>query len=774
MKAPMSKSPNFVSIAAAISIFGFLYFTILQVLSIFHAINQLTVILNVLFAVAITSLWISKIRNELRAFAKSLSSDRHPSLKLIVHSKKHQTFSKYFIGFGYFLILFDLCVIFFLCIYMPPNNYDSMTYHLPRMEAWYQSGSLWGISSYVDRQIWNPQFAETLLLIIKAISPKDNLLNIVQLIALLLILAIFYSWSVSRKQSNLFRIFGLLTLLSWPTLLLEATTTKNDIVAALYCLSASIFLILCYSKSQTWTPHVFFAMSSGICIATKGTSELFAFVALLFYSLIFIRKRFSTLKLMFTITVSILLNLPLWIQNYFLYNSIFSPKVIEGNSVLISNPSLISFFENLSRIVFMNFALPSDSWNESLTRFLEKGLGLFGLTTNRATNTWSGDFRILMGAHVDIAASVSIVFVLFLTVYFFVKNAQLIGRDRETQLSLFLILAFFFLTILLIRNQPWINRLLVPVHILMIFALFIFLGEKIVKNNNLLIGLSTIMFFYGSTFLLFATDKPLLSYYSFFSKSVNQSIFEMSEERRLFLNKPGQASRYTFELQRISQNKSKQIYIYGRTDSWEYPVWRFFHDREIKPKIFTYSPSTGVPKKSALICLDVLNCPRGNSNFTSHDIQSSTGATPRSIFELRKTYFLNDENPIDSGTGWSFPEKWGTWSDGEFASFPFVISGGDIPSIMKVNLRLRPYISTNVLPLQVSVEMNGESLGDFTFTKDEEYEIELKYTSDLYFRTLTLPTLGFRIKNPTSPGSSGISEDDRKLGIGLVSISFKP
>jgi uncharacterized membrane protein YhaH (DUF805 family) len=770
----MSKSPNFVSIAAFLSIFGFLYFTTLQVLSLFHAITQFTVILNVLVASGITSLWISKIRNELGVFAKSLSSDRHPSSKLIVPRKKHLRFSKYFTGFGYVLILLDLCVILFLCIYMPPNNYDSMTYHLPRMEAWYQSGSLWGLSSYVDRQIWNPQFAETLLLIIKAISQNDNLLNIVQLIALLLILAIFYSWSVSRKQSNLFRILGLITLLSWPTLLLEATTTKNDIVAALYCLTASIFLILCNSNSRTWTPHLLFAMSIGICIATKGTSELFAFVALLIYSFIFVRKRFSLLKWVFTVTVPTLLNLPLWIQNFVLYNSIFSPKVIEGNNVLVSNPSPVTFIENFSRVVFMNFALPSDSWNESLTRFLEKGLGLFGLTTNRASNTWSGEFRIFMGAHEDIASSVSIVFVLFLTIYFVLKNNQTIRRNHDIQLPMFLSFVFFFLTILLIRNQPWINRLLIPVYVLMFFALFIYLGEEIVKNNKLLIGFSSILFIYGSTFLLFATDKPLLGYYSFFSKSVNQSIFKMSEERRLFLNKPDQASRYTFELQRITQNESNQIYIYGGRDSWEYPVWRFFHDSRIKPKIFTYSPLMDVPKKSAIICLDVLDCPDGNSSFTSHDIQSSPGATPRNIFELRKTYFLNDENPIDSGTGWSYPEKWGTWSDGEFASFPFVISGSDIPSIMKVNLQLRPYLSTNGLPLQVSVEINGEGLEDFTFTKNELHEIELEYTSDLYFRTNTLPTLSFKIMNSSSPGSSGVSDDLRKLGVGLVSISFEP
>jgi hypothetical protein len=75
---------------------------------------------------------------------------------------------------------------------------------------------------------------------------------------------------------------------------------------------------------------------------------------------------------------------------------------------------------------------------------------------------------------------------------------------------------YFLSSIYVLRNQPWINRLLVPSFVLLCIYFFIYLGQS--KSLNLkLVSIPTIVFFfYSSTFLLYSTDKPILKGKSFF------------------------------------------------------------------------------------------------------------------------------------------------------------------------------------------------------------------------------------------------------------------
>ena len=55
-------------------------------------------------------------------------------------------------------------VTLMLALVCPPNNWDSQTYHLPRIEHWIQNGSLEFYRTDIDRQLEMPPFAELLLL----------------------------------------------------------------------------------------------------------------------------------------------------------------------------------------------------------------------------------------------------------------------------------------------------------------------------------------------------------------------------------------------------------------------------------------------------------------------------------------------------------------------------------------------------------------------------------------------------------------------------------
>jgi hypothetical protein len=122
-------------------------------------------------------------------------------------------------------------------------------------------------------------------------------------------------------------------------------------------------------------------------------------------------------------------------------------------------------------------------------------------------------------------------------------------------------------------------------------------------------------------------------------------------------------------------------------------------------------------------------------------------------------------------SGWSFPEDWGCWIDGncgELLCGP-LLTGGDI----RVDLTLRAHVSELVPQQMVTVCVNDVPLVSQTFRDDCVHQISFvaphRLTSDAPEFQLSIWASG-----PHSPRATHGSEDDRQLGIGVAAISVRP
>ena len=77
----------------------------------------------------------------------------------------------YIFTFILFLLLFCLCLIY------PPNNYDSMTYHLPRVFYWIQNESLDNFATNNLRQLIFPPFSGMIFSLLFYLANSDYLFN---------------------------------------------------------------------------------------------------------------------------------------------------------------------------------------------------------------------------------------------------------------------------------------------------------------------------------------------------------------------------------------------------------------------------------------------------------------------------------------------------------------------------------------------------------------------------------------------------------------------
>jgi hypothetical protein len=189
---------------------------------------------------------------------------------------------------GAFVVLILLLIAFSSA----PNNWDSLTYHLPRIMHWLQNGSVAHYPTAITRQISLNPWSEFAMMVLYALSDSDAYVAGVQWFSMLgsLIGASFLAAYLSEQQ--LAPMLAALLALSIPMGVMQTTSTQNDYVVAFWLVGLFCFGLLLLQEPTNKLYRLGTALTLGLAILTKGTAYLFAlpFILLL---LGFLLKRFS-------------------------------------------------------------------------------------------------------------------------------------------------------------------------------------------------------------------------------------------------------------------------------------------------------------------------------------------------------------------------------------------------------------------------------------------------------------------------------------------------
>lgn len=137
----------------------------------------------------------------------------------------------------------------------------------------------------------------------------------------------------------------------------------------------------------------------------------------------------------------------------------------------------------------------------------------------------------------------------------------------------------------------------------------------------------------------------------------------------------------------------------------------------------------------------------------------------------RRIYFSRDaegrrEFLLD---GWApYGEAWGNWSEGGVASMLLPIPAGK-PRALK--LQVRAFVHAKHPKQDVEILINGVFQQKVSLTEFENNQIDIPLPASVlgldYFK------LELKMLNPASPRALGIGEDDRLLGVGVISAVFQ-
>ncbi len=303
----------------AISVWMLFCFVITEALSVFQMISTL-------------NLWICWIGFDVVLALLNISKYKKDGWKQISDFAFPRSINKKMLIWGIFA-LGMIC----LALKTVPYNWDSMTYHMPRIFHWYQNGSVAHYATHIDRQVASPVLGAFVNLHVYAMAGgNDIFVNLLQCLSFLTNGILVYFIAKKINCSEKYCTMAAVLFYSMPIAFAEAFTTQVDNFSALWMLGFAYLLIdlldvkekIAFDrKTVSKVSHLALCVAYGyLAKPSVGFSMVFFAVWLL---VIVIRRRDKVLTLVAYIAIAAVILVavlsPEFYRNINTYNALSSP-----------------------------------------------------------------------------------------------------------------------------------------------------------------------------------------------------------------------------------------------------------------------------------------------------------------------------------------------------------------------------------------------------------------------------------------------------------------
>jgi 4-amino-4-deoxy-L-arabinose transferase-like glycosyltransferase len=445
----------------------------------------------------------------------------------------------------------------------PPNNWDSMTYHMGRVVHWIQNSSVANYPTNIVRQLYENPWAEFAILHFQILSGTDRFANLIQWFSMI---GSALGVSLLAKQlgaSSRGQILAAAVSVTIPMGILQGSSTQNDYVVSFWLVCFTYFAIRLKEDDQ----HLYSLATGaglGLSILTKATAYFFAFPFMAWISLSLIKSRHARglLQIILVVTTAFVINLGHYTRNYDLFGSPLGPSG-EGGSYTFSNDifTVSSLTSNTIRNVGLHIGTPFDGVNA----FLENGIyqlhRIIGIDPNDSRTTWPGtEFHVLRISRSEDTAGNPLHLVLIILSMPILLLHQ--PRKKDTIYYFVCLLGAFIFFSLYLKWQPWNSRLQLPLFILWSPLIGLSLSQlRVQKIANLGI---VILLLGALPYLVYNSSRPILG---------QESIMATSRIELYFRNRLSLAKPYFQSVEFLSNTECSDIGLALGGDDWEYPFW---------------------------------------------------------------------------------------------------------------------------------------------------------------------------------------------------------
>lgn len=465
-----------------------------------------------------------------------------------------------------------LLLIWFQGLIYPPNNWDSMAYHLGRIVHWVANNNVDTYPTHIYRQIYDPPLAEFWVAQVCMLSKTDLFANSVQLLftlgSLASVIGICKEFNFPKNATFIAFLFAFTT----PEILLQSSSTQNDVVESFFILSSILFLIKAY-KTETIPNILLGSLAAGLAILTKGVAYIYLPLAFLFFGIFYFikvlkSKRYgSLLKLAIIPIIILFINLGYYYRNYKLTHDLLgTPNEYYFNESMSGKKAFLLVVKNMA----LHWAVtplvhPLTHITDNVVKELHEMLGedLADPKNNSAPFSMGG-----IRHHEDNAANFPQVVMIIISLVLFVKYKQY----KTIALLLFLFpLLEFILFSLVLKYQPWHSRLQTPMFFMFAIPVGTFFTNGYANNLFKKIILFLVLF-YGFCAIVFNPSRPYIT-----CGLTNKITIIDSRFDKRFTTRPYVKEDYQQVKKFIDEHKGQQntgiIMCGGACDTWEYPLY---------------------------------------------------------------------------------------------------------------------------------------------------------------------------------------------------------
>jgi 4-amino-4-deoxy-L-arabinose transferase-like glycosyltransferase len=483
----------------------------------------------------------------------------------------------------FFSVITILIFVFIQGLVYPPNNWDSMTYHLARIPEWISHQSVNHYPTHIFRQLYQPPFSEFVITHFNTLNYGDYFSNSLQFFFLVSSLFVIVSIVELFKLNLQYKLIAIVLAVTIPEVILQASSTQNDIVSSFFILT-SIYYAIKSIKELDFQNYLFFGLSIGLGLLTKGTAYIYlAPIILLFtievFIMLFKMKKFAYLGYsIVTVIIIISINSGHYLRNYNLNNNILGINETISKKYSNEKMSIELLLSNILKNTGLQIApFPINKISDTVIYKLHSFAGVN--INNSETNFHNLNYRGSSKPNHDDDASNPIHF-FFIVLSFILIGAYFLKNKKNLMLILYvtMILLQVIFFCLYLKWQPWHTRLHLPLFLesvpLICYALSINNIFKKLLNKTIIIFI-----LYAFFIVLINYSRPFISLSHITSQI---SIFD-NRYKKYFANRLDLYDEYNAVIQNISKFNFRNIGLLFSEDSWEYPLFSQFYGKGMNP-----------------------------------------------------------------------------------------------------------------------------------------------------------------------------------------------
>lgn len=278
-------------------------------------------------------------------------------------------------------------IVLALAVLTVPYNWDSMTYHLPRMMHWVQNRSVAHYAANDVRQLAGPVLAEFVNVQVYLLSgERDILLNLLQAVSYLVNSWIIYRIAGKIGADRKYAYLSALLFMTMPIAFAEALNTQVDLFATLWMLIFVYCFIDLFEADEltadrdTMQKCLMMAACVALGYLAKPSVDI-GMAVLLFGLLIRCVRRHDAWQVLVKLTacalpVVLLPLIPEWVRNYHTFSSLGDSSVGSGQLVgtLAPNYVVLNFLKNCVQNCPNVYLYDSNEWMPKVVMIIARVL----------------------------------------------------------------------------------------------------------------------------------------------------------------------------------------------------------------------------------------------------------------------------------------------------------------------------------------------------------------------------------------------------------------